>query len=300
MTIRFFKAARRNAASCVTAIVAIASFAQPSLAAEPALGVSDQGRGPALVFIPGLNSASETFTETCAAFVATHRCLLLDLPGFAGRAPMSLERGFLEPLADEVVALLRDERLSDVTLVGHSLGGDLAMLVALAAPELVGRLVLVDSLPFYPAAQNPALTAELARPMAEQLRARMTAQSDDDYRRNAQASVNGMTNSPERTALLTQWTLASDRATTTAAMAEMLTTDLRERIAAIKAPVLVLGSWAAYKPYGATLESTKAIFAGQYARAANVEIRMSAEGFHFLTFDDGEWVNREIRRFLEQ
>jgi pimeloyl-ACP methyl ester carboxylesterase len=83
-------------------------------------------------------------------------------------------------------------------------------------------------------------------------------------------------------------------------MADMLTTDLRASIAAIDVPVLVLGSWAAYKPYGATLESTKATFAAQYAQLRNVEIEMSAAGFHFLTFDDGEWVNREIRQLIER
>jgi pimeloyl-ACP methyl ester carboxylesterase len=300
MTIRIFRATRKRAVTSAAALVVLAALGQISRAAEPALGVTDKGRGPALVFIPGLNSASEVFAETCEAFVATHRCLLLDLPGFAGREPISLERGFLAPVKDEIVALLREQRLANVTLVGHSLGGDLAMMVALAAPELVGGLVLIDSLPFYAAVQNPALTAELAKPMAEQLRARMSAQSDEDYRKYAAASVNGMTPSAERLAQLTKWTLASDRATTTAAMADMLTTDLRASIAAIDVPVLVLGSWAAYKPYGATLESTKATFAAQYAQLRNVEIEMSAAGFHFLTFDDGEWVNREIRQLIER
>ena len=54
----------------------------------------------------------------------------------------------------------------------------------------------------------------------------------------------------------------------------------------IKVPVTVLGAWAAYKPMGATLESTRAIYEGQYKALPQVKIRMSENGYHFLPWDD--------------
>jgi pimeloyl-ACP methyl ester carboxylesterase len=275
-----------------------AVFPAPASEAPEIIGLTEKGQGPALVFIAGLNSGSATFTDTCEAFVATHTCLLLDLPGFAGQASVDVSQGFLAPMRDEVIALLREHAIANATLVGHSLGGDLAMMIALEAPELAERLVLIDSLPFYAALQNPALTADMMKPRADMMRAQMNAQTDEAYAQAAVMSTTGMSNNPARIEQLNAWTLASDRATTTAAMTDMLVTDLRADIAALEQPVLVLGAWAAYKAYGSTMESTEAIFATQYAAAPNVTIRMSEAGYHFLTWDDSEWVNAQIRDFI--
>jgi pimeloyl-ACP methyl ester carboxylesterase len=262
--------------------------------------VTTKGSGSAIIFIPGLNSAEDTFTDACTAMTSKHKCYLLHLPGFAGQKPMDLQQGFLVPVKNNIIALMKKEKLSKVTLVGHSLGGLISLMITLDAPELIDKIVIVESLPFFPAIQNPSLTVEMAKPQAEQMRAQMNAPSDADYIKNAAFSVQGMSNQASRQPLLVQWSQTSDRATTTQAMYELMVTDLRASIAAINKPVMVLGAWAAYKPYGSTKESTKAIFATQYAQLKNVDIRMSETGFHFLTWDDSEWVNQQITQFLNQ
>lgn len=276
-------------------------MSQQSKAEEFAgIEITAKGTGPAVIFIPGLNSAEDTFTDTCESLAKNHRCFLLHLPGFAGQQPMNLQQGFLIPVKDNIVAMIKKKKLSNVTLVGHSLGGLLSLMITLDSPELINKIVIVDSLPFFPAIQNPALTVEIAKPQAEQMRTQMTAPSDEDYIKNAAFSVQGMSNQASRQAMLIQWSQTSDRATTTQAMYELMTTDLRASIAAINKPVMVLGAWAAYKPYGSTQESTKAIYTTQYAQLKNVDIRMSETGFHFLTWDDNEWVNQQIQQFLNQ
>jgi pimeloyl-ACP methyl ester carboxylesterase len=287
-----------KALAALALVIGAASLGLDGNAHASAVGLVEKGRGPALVFIPGLISGRETFTETCEAFVAKHRCLLLDLPGFAGQRPIDVQRGFFSPVESQIMRLLRDNHVSKATLVGHSLGGVLAMLIALDAPDLVDRLVLVDSLPFYPATQNPALTVELMKPQAEQMRAQMNAVSDEDFVKITAQSATRLSNTAARQGLLTEWSRTSDRATTTAAMVDLMTTDLRARISGLSQSVLVLGSWAAYKQYGSTLESTKAIFRAQYAALPGVDIRISQTGYHFLTWDDGAWVDEQIRDFL--
>lgn len=262
--------------------------------------ITEKGKGPAVIFIPGLNSAEDTFTDTCESLAKHHQCFLLQLPGFAGQKPMNLQQGFLVPVKDNIVAMIKKKKLSNVTLVGHSLGGMLSLMITLDSPELVNKVVIVDSLPFFPAIQNLTMTAEQAKPMADQMRTQMNSQDDSSFFKNATFSIQGMTNKSDRMPLLTQWSQTSDRATTTQAMYELMTTDLRASIAAIQKPVMVLGAWAAYKPYGSSMESTKAIFSAQYAQLKNIDIRMSETGFHFLTWDDNNWVNQQIQQFLSQ
>jgi|SRR5690554_64461 len=263
------------------------------------IAVEVKGTGPAIIFIPGLNSASATFTETCAAFVQTHSCHLLHLPGFADLPPtQAAQTNFLLTIRDAIHTYIETAQLEKPVLVGHSLGGVLSLTIALEYPDLARQLVIIDALPFYPALQNPALTANAARPQAEQIRSYMQNLPEEEYRRNAAMHLVGMSNEPARMPLLTEWSKTSDRITTAQAMYDMMTTDLRSELNKIKTPTLVLGSWAAYKVQGATQDSTKAIFASQYAQLNDVKIRMSSSGFHFLTWDDPQWVNQEITRFI--
>lgn len=265
------------------------------------ISVRVEGQGPDLVFIPGLNSGAGTFTDTCAAFKTEYRCHLLHLPGFAGNAPIAdVQNGFLPEMRERVSRYIESQKLHKPVLVGHSLGGVLSLMIALEKPELAKALVIVDSLPFYATIQNPVATAESMKPVAEQMRAGMMQQSEDDYRSNSKRFLQGMSNQPERMQTLIEWGNGSDRATTTQAMVELMTTDLRLPIAQIKTPTMVLGAWAAYKAYGSTKESTRAIYAAQYQQLPNVDIRMSDTAYHFISWDDPQWLQTQIRDFLSQ
>lgn len=257
------------------------------------------GKGAAVLFIPGLNSGASVFNETCAAIKSTHQCHLIQLPGFAGQAPVNqTNQDFLISMRDRIEHYISAKKLKKVNLIGHSLGGTLSLMIAQHSPDQIGKIIIIDALPFYPAIQNPAATVELMKPQAEQMRAGMTNQSQEDYVKYGSQNLMGMSKNPNNMPVLTEWLKTSDRATTAAAMYSMMTTDLRKSIADIKAPTMVLGAWAAYQNYGATKESTKAIFTAQYAELKNVDIRMSDAGFHFLMWDDASWVNQQAKEFL--
>ncbi|GAB3785850.1 alpha/beta fold hydrolase [Nocardioides ungokensis] len=106
--------------------------------------------GPAdanpIVFVHGFGCGQQMWRHVAPAFEIDHRVVLFDLPG-SGDSDLSMytaERYTnLEAYRDDVVALLRELDLSDVVLVGHSVSAMIGVLVANAAPELVGQLVLV-------------------------------------------------------------------------------------------------------------------------------------------------------------
>lgn len=276
-------------------LVALIGAQKSSADMAGGLDVKIEGKGPSVVFIPGLNSGASVFTEACNAIKADHQCHLLNLPGFAGVPPLPVgETDFLTNMRDRIEHYLQAKNLKNVTLVGHSLGGTLSLMIAQHAPDKVRNLVIIDALPYYAAIQNPATTPALMKPQADQMRAMMLNQPLGDYLKYGEQNLNGMSNNPERVKQLTEWFKTSDRATTAAAMYSMMVTDLRQSIATIKAPILVLGSWAAYKSFGATEESTQAIFTNQYATLKQTDIRMSKTGYHFLMWDDADWVNKQI------
>ncbi len=264
------------------------------------LSIDVVGKGRPVLMIPGLNSGAGTWRDTCAALQNDHvQCHIVNLPGFAGLAPSATANAaFLDSMRDRLLAYTKARHLKQPVVVGHSLGGALALEMAIAAPDAVGPLVIVDSLPFLPAAANPAATIESSRPMAEGMRTQMHASDDATYLKGAEAAVTTMAKDPARVDTLKDWGRTSDRGTTTQAMYELMTTDLRPQLPKIHSPTRVLGSWAAYKPYGSTKESTAEIFRAQYAGLDGVDIKMSEGGYHFLMWDDPTWVQSNIREVL--
>lgn len=103
--------------------------------------------GSPVVFCHGLFGQGKNWTAIAKALAGEHRVLLLDLPDH-GQSPRSERFDYVE-YADQVAALLGADGTAGgpVALVGHSMGGKVAMLVALRRPELVERLVVVDVAP---------------------------------------------------------------------------------------------------------------------------------------------------------
>lgn len=262
------------------------------------LSVEVVGEGRPVLMIPGLNSAADTWRDTCESLQAERvQCHLVQLPGFAG-APAVDGDAFLAPMRDRLLAYVRAKRLARPAVVGHSLGGVLALQMAIAEPQAVGPLVIVDSLPYMAAVRDPAMTPERMRPMAEGMRQQMRGLDDAAYAKGAEAALPGMTLDARRVETLRAWGRASDRRTTSQAMYDMMVTDLRPALGAVRAPTRVLGSWAAYRPYGSTKESTAAIFRDQFAKLEGVRVEMSEGGYHFLMWDDPSWVLSNIRDVL--
>lgn len=280
------------------AVLIAAGSAQAKTVQFQDVSIEIVGEGRPVLMIPGLNSAGETWRETCAALQADKvQCHIVQLPGFAGAAPVQTGQ-FVDSMRDRLLAYLKDRKLVRPVVMGHSLGGFIGLEMAIAQPKAIDQLVIVDSLAFLGALQNPAATSESVKPMAEAMRKQMTTQDDASYRGGIAASVKGLTLDEKRVATLLRWGEASDRATTAQAMYEMMVTDLRPQLSKIQAPTLLLGSWAAYARFGATKESTAGIFKAQYAELKDVRIELSEGGYHFLMWDDPKWLQDQVRGFI--
>ena len=109
--------------------------------------------GPRVAFLHGLFGQGRNWSQIAKALAGgessggvSARCTLVDLPDH-GRSPWSAEFSF-EAYADAVADTLREiDAQTPWIVVGHSLGGKTAMMLALRHPALVGGLVVVDIAP---------------------------------------------------------------------------------------------------------------------------------------------------------
>jgi pimeloyl-ACP methyl ester carboxylesterase len=173
------------------------------------------------------------------------------------------------------------------------------MQVALARPDRVARLVLLDSLPFLGGAASPTLTADDVRPQQARMRDAILAQSQEDYLGFVRQSpmYAAMASASSDVERIRAWALASDKTTVAHAMFAVSTTDLRPALAGLRAPTLVLGTWAGYAPF-ATREQVEGNFRAQYAMLPGVKIELAERARHFLMLDEPEWTYGRMEAFL--
>ena len=121
------------------------STSAPSSSSLHVTEVGDSGQR--VVFLHGLFGQGRNFSQIAKALAPDLRSVLIDLPNH-GRSPW-LDTTDYTVVADTVASLLRERYADDgpVHLVGHSMGGKVAMVLALRHPELVERLVVVDISP---------------------------------------------------------------------------------------------------------------------------------------------------------
>ncbi|WP_229053432.1 alpha/beta fold hydrolase [Aeromicrobium sp. Leaf350] len=101
---------------------------------------------PAIVFVHGFGCGQHMWRHVAPSFEGGHQVVLLDLPGSGDAADDAYDsgrHGTLDGYRDDLAALLDELGLRDVTLVGHSVSAMIGVLLQVARPDLVSRLVLV-------------------------------------------------------------------------------------------------------------------------------------------------------------
>jgi pimeloyl-ACP methyl ester carboxylesterase len=106
--------------------------------------VGGDGSGPPLLLVHGFGGTAWTFCELAPLLAARRRVLIPDLPGHGGSAPLAAAPN-LAAYADALVTLCHEDGVEHVDVVGHSLGGALALRLAVRRPALVRRVVLAGA-----------------------------------------------------------------------------------------------------------------------------------------------------------
>jgi 3-oxoadipate enol-lactonase len=131
------------------------------------LSVADGGTGPPVVLVHGLGgTADEIWRHQVPDLVARHRVVRLDLRG-SGRSEVTPGPYTVELLADDVHALVQELGLGRVALVGHSMGGSIALSCAARHADAVSAVVGVGAPVSFPAATRDALAARAETVEAE-------------------------------------------------------------------------------------------------------------------------------------
>jgi pimeloyl-ACP methyl ester carboxylesterase len=112
------------------------------------LAYTDEGLGtPPLLFIHGWAGDHSTFNLQCAHFSATHRIIAVDLAGH-GASDKPFRSYSMTSFAQDIAWLCMQLDVVKPVIVGHSMGGNIALEIAARYPDLVAAILLIDSVVF--------------------------------------------------------------------------------------------------------------------------------------------------------
>jgi pimeloyl-[acyl-carrier protein] methyl ester esterase len=284
----------------ITLAFACSLFAitSPAVAKEPTrFSVTVVGKGPDVILIPGLASSTEVWNATRDQLKSRYRLHLIQLGGFAGapvRAPV--DQGVVAPFVEELDAYIKAKGLKKPAIIGHSLGGASALMLAARHPAEVGRILVVDSLPFYSLIFNPSVTVEQARPFADNFRDKILKQPQTEFENGQDKAMARLIKTESYRAVAAGWSRTSDRGTMAAAVYELMTTDLRPELGKISAPTTVLY---AYDSAMGPQPALDALWSGAYVGAPKAKLSRVEGSFHFIMVDQPARFASEVAVFLK-
>ncbi|HXM18762.1 MAG TPA: alpha/beta hydrolase [Candidatus Tumulicola sp.] len=269
------------------------------------LHVDKYGSGtPAVILVPGLTCGPWVWESAINALAASHTVYAVTLPGFDGLPPAT------PPLLDAADAgllqLITKEHLDRPVLIGHSLGGFLALRFAEEHSDLLRGAVTVDGWPVFPTYVN--MTAE-QRKAAARLTAGQVRDYKDFFAMGQQRALMGLITDPQKVSQVASLAAKSDPDATAQYLEEMLQADLRPALGTIKVPVLALApvpdkvpaDWPDYAKAMTPDQLTQAIvqFDGSLmGGATSVTVKPIANARHFAMIDQPEAVNKALTDFL--
>jgi len=257
------------------------------------------GKGKPIILIPGLSCSGDVWSQTVDSLKNNYQCHILTLAGFSNQNPINLDKGYLPTIREKILEYIENEMEEKPVIIGHSLGGFLALYIAISKPNSLKSIVIVDSYPFLSLVFNPNATAKSVIPQANQMRKYLISSSDSLYSSQQKLTLKTMITDSLNINKVLKWSLESDRETTAQAMFEIMTTDLRDKLNNIKVPILVFGSWYGYKDYGVTKESVYANLKDQYSEAENCKFEVADKAKHFIMLDEPVWFINELKIFLK-
>jgi pimeloyl-ACP methyl ester carboxylesterase len=252
-----------------------------------------------VILIPGLSSSPHVWDTLTAQLKGRYRVHRIHVQGFAGAPARDNATGPVSaPVAEDLARYIAEKGLNQPAVIGHSMGGTIGMMLAARHPDSVGRLMVVDMVPFMGAMFGPpGTTAESVAPLADQIHAGMTAASDEQYQQQAAASVIGMINTESLRERPLQDTARSDRAVSSAAYRELIVTDLRPELANLTAPTTVL--YVRFNDPRMTPEITDSIYQASFAALPGATLTRIDDSAHFIMLDQPDRFAAEVNAFLE-
>jgi len=248
--------------------------------------ISGQGTR-SIIFIPGFSCSGEVWNETKSHYEKDFVCYTLTMAGFADSKPQP--NASFRNWETGIANFIKENKIEKPIIIGHSMGGGLALAIAADFPELIDKIIVVDALPCLPALMNPTYKPKENNDCIQMVN-QMTAMSGDQFYQMQKITIPRLLEDTSKQELVVSWSVQSDRKTFAEMYCDFTNTDLREKIKTIKCPSLIL-----LESY---FKNLKPAIEEQYRNLKTATLQYANKGLHFIMYDDKEWYFTQVNNFI--
>lgn len=297
---------RRIAGAWLAAVVGVLATGM-SMAGEAAvfqvgtLKVEQHGEhGRPVILIPGLSSGAWVWKGTVAALEKDHVVYAVTLAGFDG-TPAPKGGNYLAQAESSVIELIRTRKLDKPVLVGHSVGGTLALKIASEQSRLLGAVVSVDGLPVFPMSEN--MTAAQRTQMATGMQAKMAAATPAQFQAQQLGYMQKIgVIDPKQAEIYAKLSARSDAKAVAQYMAEDFALNFRDRMKNANVPILLVSPYyaadGAASPQPFSEAQKTAYWTSLLGPAPHAKVVSISPARHFVMLDQPEKFQQVLGDFL--
>lgn len=260
-------------------------------AQEKTFQVDVLGTGEPILFFPGFTCTGKVWESAVQELSKNYQCHVFTFAGF-GNVP-AIEKPWLPKIKEGIQQYIQQEKLKNPSIVGHSLGGALALWLATESDSFK-NLIIVDALASTGALMMPDFDSEYMvydSPYNKQ----MLTMTDTDFEGMVTQMANGMAADKDKQLQIKNWMLMSDRETYVYGYTDLLKLDLRQDLENIRVPVTIL---AATEPYG--YETAKSTYKIQYKNLKEYDFKFAQGAKHFIMYDQPDWFLQNLKVALKK
>ena len=254
-----------------------------------AIKVVKTGKGKPVIFLPGFTTPGTVWNQTIDNLKTERESHIISYAGFNGVSP--IDTPWYPRIKQALLQYIKEENLSQLIIVAHSMGGNLAIDIAAALPQKVDKLILADAIPCMRDLMMPGVAAsqiQYSSPYNKQ----QLQMADEAFQQMAVMMATNMTMKSDKVDSLTNWIKQADRKTYVYGYTDLLKLDQREMLKQVKAKTLILG--ASYP----SAEVARQTFEKQYSNLGIKTIEIANDSKHFIMFDQPNWFYDKVNAFL--
>lgn len=259
--------------------------------------VTTRGRGSDVILIPGLAATADVWRGVADRLDVRRRLHLVSVRGFGDLAAGANASGaVMATIAAEVRRYIAEQGLDRPAIIGHSMGGQVGLRIAADAGPRVGRLMVVDSSPFFAALISPQAAIGDVEPIAQLAYQAIQFLGDEALRSRSRQMGLELGGATDAVFGSLGWQ-GGDRRVLAQSLYEVMTVDLRRRLPDITAPVTAVYGWS--RDETSPRSRTDSLFRNAYARLRAPAAFVPIEGAeHMVMIDQPTRFMAAVDRFL--
>ncbi|TCV92309.1 pimeloyl-ACP methyl ester carboxylesterase [Luteibacter rhizovicinus] len=290
---------------------AISTPAAPS--GEYAAGVTDSFQvgtlkvqryghgGRPIILIPGLSSGAWVWKSTIESLSKTDTVYAVTLAGFDGTPAPAGDESYMDRADASLLKLIKERDLKHAVIVGHSIGGTIALRFAGQHPDAVAGIVAVDGLPIFPGMDR--VPAEQRAAIAANLKTKAEAATQEEYQAQSLAYMQKIgTVDPAVAAHYAPLSARSDVKAVARYMAEDAGGDFRPVLKSATMPILEIAPYNAADSSASKTGMTEAQKIAYYRSllvdAPHAKVVSIGPSRHFVMLDQPEAFQKTLAGFI--